>query len=68
MRSKISITAAATIILAFGLFGIFTNVTKPAYAIEQTIQAYEGLRYVHIKDFMDGEDEPREFWVELERG
>ena len=66
VRSKISITAAATIILAFGLFGIFTNVTKSAYAIEQTIQAYEGLRYVHIKDFMDGEDEPREFWVELD--
>jgi len=66
MKSRISITAAAAIALAFGLFYIFTNGTKSAYAIEQTIKAYEGLRYVHIKDFKEGQSESQEFWVELD--
>jgi len=36
-----------------------------AYALEHTIRANHGIRYIHIKDFKPGEADPKEFWVEF---
>ncbi|MBN2588355.1 MAG: hypothetical protein JXA96_00715 [Sedimentisphaerales bacterium] len=65
MKSKITKFAAAAVLIIAIVLSL-TIWDTPAYALEQTIKAYEGLRYVHIKDFREGESEPREFWVELD--
>jgi len=65
MKSRITKLAAAAVIVVAAVLSL-TVLDISAYAIEQTIRAYEGLRYVHIKDFVDGQSEPREFWVELD--
>ena len=64
-KSKITKFAAAAVIIIAAVL-LLTVWDASAYALEQTIQAYKGLCYVHIKDFRDGESEPREFWVELD--
>ena len=68
MKSKITkfAVAAVMIIVAVLLVTVLDKSTLSAYALEQTMKAYEGLRFVHIKDFKDGESEPTEFWVELD--
>ena len=68
MKSRITkFAAAAVIIIAVVLSIIFLDKSTPsAYALEQTLKAYDGIRFVHIKDFKDGESEPKEFWVELD--
>ncbi len=65
MKSKIIKFAAAVVIIIATVLSLTVWDTS-AYALEQTIQAYKGLRYVHIKDFKEVESEPREFWVELD--
>ncbi len=65
MKSRITKLAAAAVIIIAVLLSV-TVWNTSAYALAQTIKAYEGLRYVHIKNFMDGETVPREFWVELD--
>lgn len=66
MKSKITKFAAAAVIIIAAVLSLTVWDTS-AYALEQTIKAYEGLRFVHIKDFKEGEGEPREFWVELDK-
>jgi len=67
MKSPITkLAAAAVIIIAVVLSVTVLDKSIPsAYALEQTLKAYEGLRFVHIKGFKDGESEPEEFWVEF---
>jgi len=66
MRSRTTKIAAAAVIIVAAVLGInLWNRSMPtAYALEQTIQANHTVRYLHVKDFQDGEDEPKEFWVE----
>ncbi len=62
-------TAAVIIIAVFaGInhFGGSVDIVMPAYALEQTIQANHTVRYIHIKNFKAGEDEPKEFWLEFD--
>jgi hypothetical protein len=66
MKSKMTKLAAAAVIIVIAVLSL-TIWDTSAYALEQTIKAYEGLRYVHIKDFKEGEREPREFWIELDK-
>ncbi len=68
MKSKITkLAAAAVIIVAVGLTLFLLDLsTTPAYAIEQTIKAHHSVRYLHIKDFKAGENEPKQFWVEFD--
>lgn len=68
MKSKITKLAIVTAItLIVGLSVTFLDQSMPsAYALEQTMEAYENLRFVHIKDFREGESEPQELWVELD--
>lgn len=67
MKSRITqlATAAAVILIAALAITFLEQSVTPAYAIEQTIEANHSVRYLHIKDFKAGEDEPKEFWVEF---
>ena len=66
MKSKIvKLAAAAVIIIAVVLtMNLLDKSIPAAYALEHTIEANHTVRYLHIKVFKDGEDEPKEFWVE----
>ena len=67
MKSSITKLAAAAVIIAAVVLSInLWNKTVPtAYALDQTITANHSVRYLHIKDFKEGEDEPKEFWLEF---
>jgi len=69
MKSRITKLAAAAVIIIMVILSVtvLDKSIPSAYAIEQTIRAYESLRYVHIKDFKQGESEPLEFWMELDK-
>ncbi|MHC4759451.1 MAG: anti-sigma factor family protein [Planctomycetota bacterium] len=56
-------TAAAVILIA--VLGItFLEKSAPtAYAVEQTIQAYDAIRFLYVKEFKANHDEPLEFWI-----
>jgi len=68
MKSRITKLAAAAVIIIIVVLSItvLDKSIPSAYALEQTMKAYKGLRFVHIKDFREGESEPQEFWVELD--
>jgi hypothetical protein len=65
MKSKITkFAAAAVVIMAFVLtITLMDKSISSAYALEQTVKAYESLRFVHIKGFKEGQSEPQELWV-----
>ena len=68
MKSPITkLAAAAVIIIAVSLVltTLLDNTVAPVYGIDQTIKANHSVRYIHIKSFKPGEDEPKEFWVEF---
>ncbi len=67
MRSPTAkVAAAAAILAAVVLFiGPWDRSVPSAYAIEQTIEANRSVRYLHIKNFTSGHEEPREGWLEL---
>jgi len=64
-RAKLAAAAVIIIIVVLSVTVLDKSIPS-AYALEQTMKAYEGLRFVHIKDFREGESEPQEFWVELD--
>jgi len=70
MKSKITkFAAAAVVVIGLVLFG-FTLVEKtstPAYAVEQTIEANRGLRYIHVKNTPVAGNEPQDVWIEFDR-
>lgn len=63
--AKIAVAAVVVMVLVLSMTLMDKSVSS-AYALEQTLKAYEGLRFVHIKAFKDGESEPTEFWVKLD--
>jgi hypothetical protein len=69
MKSKITkFAAAAAIFIVAGLFMTFLGISKPAYALAQTIQASHSTRYLHMVNYLASQDEPMEFWVEFDSG
>jgi len=61
---KTKYAAAAVIIVGVVLtLSIWDKTTPVAYALEQTAKASHSVRYLHVKDFKPGEDEPKEFWL-----
>ena len=68
MKSQITKLAAAAVIIIGVLVSInLWNKSIPtAYALTHTIEANHTVRYLHIKDFKVGEDEPKKFWLEFE--
>ncbi len=67
MRSPITrLAAAAVVIVAVALFIAFWNKSAPAaYALEMTIEANQNVRWLHMKNFTVGQEEPQEAWVEF---
>ena len=66
MKSPITKLAAAAVFVAgVTLFiGLLVRTTPPAYGLDQTVTANQGLRSLHIKDFpVEHEDAPKEFWI-----
>jgi hypothetical protein len=60
--------AAAVIIAVIGIALVADKSATPAYAIEQTIQAFQGIRTMHVRCWisMMGMVEDSEMWLELD--
>ena len=69
MKSPITKLAAAGVIIVGVVLSvtIWDKTTPAAYALEQTIQASHSVRYLHIKGFKKGMEEPKEFWLEFDK-
>ncbi|MHC4170287.1 MAG: hypothetical protein ACYSWQ_25370 [Planctomycetota bacterium] len=69
MKSPITkLAAAAVIVIAAVLsMSLWEKTTPATYALEQTIEASHSVRYLRIRDFKPGEDEPKEFWLEFDQ-
>jgi hypothetical protein len=69
MKSRITkLAVAAAIITAVVLsINMWDKSIPSAYAIEQTIEANNNVRYLHIKIYTADEKEPREGWLEFDR-
>jgi hypothetical protein len=67
MNSKITkFAAAAVILIAVGIsFTLMEKTTTPAYAIEQTVEAYNSIRWLHISQSQSlfGGTRTREIWL-----
>jgi len=68
MRNPITKSAvAAAVILAVVLsITVWEKALPSAYALEQTLEANQGIRWLHVKNFTAGHDEPREGWLEFD--
>ncbi len=69
MKSKITkFAAAAIIIMVITLtINLWDKSIPSAYALEQTIKANQGIRYLHIKNYTANQEEPREGWLEFDQ-
>ncbi|MGB8225998.1 MAG: zf-HC2 domain-containing protein [Sedimentisphaerales bacterium] len=69
MKSKITKFAVAATIVIAAISGIsILNRTVPiAFGIEQVIEAYNNIRYLHIKQFRANQQEPAEFWIKSDQ-
>ena len=67
MRSPITTLAAAAVVaVTVVLFiGLWDKSAPSAYALEQTVEANQSVRWLHIRNFTIGHDEPREGWIEF---
>jgi len=68
MKNPITRLAAAAVFIAgIGLLiSLLIHTTTPAYALDQTVEANQQLRTLHITVFHPGYDEPKDFWVECD--
>lgn len=68
MRSRVIKLAAAAVVVIAVVLAINPGgkLTPAVYALEQTIQANHTVRSLYIRSFTDGQDEPKEFWVECD--
>ena len=70
MKSPITkLAAAAVIVIAvtFGLHIIFSKSVTPAYAIEQTLQANEDIKYLHFKRYESNGSFSEEAWIQYDQ-
>lgn len=68
MKSRITKLAAAAIIIVAVVLSvhIFTNSVQTAFGIQQVIDAYNNIRYLHVKQFRVGQTEPIEAWIKAD--
>lgn len=59
-------TVAAILLIIASAVTILDHTAKPAYAIEQTIQASHSISYIHTKNFWPPHEEPMEAWIEFD--
>jgi hypothetical protein len=67
MKNPITKLAAAAVIIVavMLLINMWDNIAPAAYALNQTVQASHSVRYLHIKSYKKGMEEPKEFWIEF---
>ncbi|MCE5339838.1 MAG: hypothetical protein LLF92_01745 [Planctomycetaceae bacterium] len=69
MKSRITKFAVAAIIIVAAVLsiGIFDRTVPTALGIEQIIEAYNNIHYLHVKEYRkdhpDSNGEPWEFWI-----
>lgn len=68
IMSRFTKLAATVVIIATIALSIsiWDKSMPMAYALEETIEANDNIRYIHIKSFNPSHDEPKEFWVECD--
>jgi len=65
--TKFAAAAAAVAAVAAGLAGVFHNGAPPAYALEQTVEAMQGKRSIHVKVYGGSRTHLKEeFWIEFD--
>ena len=65
MKSKITKLAVAAVILVAAVLSIniMDKSVPTAFGIEQIIEAYNNIRFLHIKEFRAEQEEPVESWI-----
>jgi hypothetical protein len=62
--TKIAAAAAILIVAAVVTVTMVEKSTPSAYALEQTIAAFQNVRFVHVNDWEVGKDQPMQIWME----
>ena len=67
MNSKITKYATAAVIIAAVLLSItfLDKTVTPAYAIEQTIEAFKNVRFLHLVRYTESKEIEDERWIEI---
>ena len=65
MISRITKLAAVAVIAVAAVLSvnIFIKSTPAAFGIEQVIDAYNNIRFLHVKQFRANQQQPNEFWI-----
>jgi hypothetical protein len=65
MKSNIIKFAATITVITAAIFSvsILDFSVSSAFAIEQVIEAYSSVRYLHVKQFKVNQQEPLEYWI-----
>ncbi len=69
MKSRITkLTTAAAVIILIAVISItfLEKSVAPAYGLDQTIEAYRGLRYIHVKNLSPPAHGPQGTWLEFD--
>ncbi len=65
MKTSVKLTAAAVILIAAVLsLTLWDKTVTPAYALEQTIQAFHSMQTIHVKLYYPGYPSPALVWAE----
>jgi len=66
MNNKLTKYAAAAVIMIAAIISItfLDRAATPAYAIERTIDAYNRIYFLHVKELKGDHEEPLEFWIQ----
>jgi hypothetical protein len=65
MRSPITklAVAAVVIVAVVAAITVFNKSVPAAFGVEQVIDDYNNVRFLHVKQFRDNRQEPDEFWI-----
>lgn len=68
MKNPMTKFATAAVIIVAVVFSVhfWDKSASTAYALEHTIEASLGVRYLHIKDYTEGNEGAKEFWLEFD--
>jgi hypothetical protein len=69
MKSKITKLAAAAVIIIAAVLSvnIFNKTIPTAFGIEQIIEAYNNIRFLHVKQYRTIQEEPVEAWIKADQ-
>ncbi len=58
---------SAAFVLAMGVLVAVLNKAPSAFGLERVIEAYNHVRFLHVKTFGAGREEPNEFWIQSDK-